>query len=202
MAKSEGGSKGLLIVGIVVLVVVVGFVGYMMGGKDTVSSVSTGEGGGYTAAGSGGGGTSYSNESIDYSEILIDLKDKLKNNPNDSVVLGQVGDVYFDLRQFSDAVDYYKRALEADPVDVDSYNDLGLAYHYMGDSAKAVDVINTGIEKNPYYQRIWLTKGFILAYGTGDVEGAVEAWGKANSLDPQSQVGIAAADFLAQFQDK
>ena len=88
------------------------------------------------------------------------------------------------------------------PDDIDSYNDLGLAHHYLGKSQEGIKYLDEGIKRNSYYQRIWLTKGFILAYGVGDLDGARAAWEKAKGLDSESQAGKAAEDFLAQFNKK
>jgi tetratricopeptide (TPR) repeat protein len=139
---------------------------------------------------------------VDHSEALKSYEAMLKKDPNDWNALTGMADAYFGVQRFSDAIIYYQKAIEVKPDDIDSYNDLGLAYHYTGNSGKGLEYVNKGIEKNPYLQRIWLTKGFILAYGTGDLDGAKAAWEKAKSMDPNSQVAKAADDFLAQFADK
>ncbi|MEK7774021.1 MAG: hypothetical protein AAB307_06690, partial [Deltaproteobacteria bacterium] len=75
---------------------------------------------------------------------------------------------------------------------------LGLSVHYQGNSAEGLRYVNEGMERNPYHQRILLTKGFILAYGLGDLGAAKEAWEKAMAINPESQVGKAASEFIAQ----
>lgn len=136
------------------------------------------------------------------SPLITELKAKLAAKPKDADTLQKLGDAYFDAKRFTEAVDYYKKALELKPGEADIYNDLGLAMHYLGNSAEGLTYIENGIKKNPYHQRIWLTKGFILAYGMGDMNGARAAWEKAQALDPQSQVGKAASEFLAQVNKK
>lgn len=136
------------------------------------------------------------------SPVVSDLKAKLQAKPNDPDILQHLGDAYFDAKRFNEAVTYYKRVLEFKPGEADIYNDLGLSVHYLGNSPEGLRYIEEGIKKNPYHQRIWLTKGFILAYGMGDLNGAKEAWEKARALNPESQVGKAAAEFLAQSNKK
>jgi tetratricopeptide (TPR) repeat protein len=136
------------------------------------------------------------------SPVITDLKARLEAKPNDPDTLQRLGDAHFDAKRFNEAVTYYKRALEFKPGDADMLNDLGLSLHYLGNSAGGLTYIEEGIKKNPYHQRIWLTKGFILAYGMGDLEGARSAWEKANALNPESQVGKAASEFLAQINKK
>ncbi len=136
------------------------------------------------------------------SQVITDLKTRLEAKPNDGETLQRLADAYFDAKRFDEAATYYKKALEHKPGDADILNDLGLSLHYLGNSAGGLNYIEEGIKKNPYHQRIWLTKGFILAYGMGDLNGARAAWEKANALNPESQVGKAASEFLAQFNKK
>ncbi len=152
-------------------------------------------------AGSYASKTPDAGQPIDNNELLAQYQEKLKQNPNDWQALVGLADSYFGLRRFDEAVEYYKKAVEVNPDDVDSYNDLALSSHYLGRSADALKYADKGLEKNPYYQRIWLTKGFILAYGTGELDQARAAWLKAKTLDPENPIGKAAADFLSQFDE-
>lgn len=123
----------------------------------------------------------------------------LKERPNDAKAFAQVGDIYFDQHKFNDAIEHYKKAIALEPQDVDSYNDLGLSYHYTGRSDEGLKYVEEGIQKNPNYQRAWLTKGFILAI-KGNIPEARNAWEKAYKIDPNSDVGKSSASFLAQYQ--
>ncbi|CAG1066259.1 hypothetical protein BAC1_01866 [uncultured bacterium] len=134
--------------------------------------------------------------------LIADLETRLKEDPKNTEVLWRLGDAYFDAKQFNESVKHYKKVLEIKPGEADLYNDLGLSLHYLGNSAEAVKYLDEGINKNPYHQRIWLTKGFVLAYGMGDLEGAKAAWEKANALNPESQIGKAASEYLALVNKK
>lgn len=155
-----------------------------------------------TAGNQGGTMNAAPQQPLTDSTIVNDLKARLKEKPNDPVILQRLGDAYFDSKQFNESLAYYKKALELKPDDVDIYNDLGLSLHYLGNSAEGLKMVEEGIKKNPYHQRIWLTKGFIMAYGLGDLDGARTAWEKAKTLNPESQIGKAASEFLAQFNKK
>jgi len=82
----------------------------------------------------------------------------------DPVLLAQQGDEYFRGRQYAEAIRLYRRVLTLNPSDVDTHNDLGLALHYSGNSAAALRVLKQGVEKDPSFQRIWLTLGFVQMY--------------------------------------
>lgn len=180
-------------IGVLGLVAAVGVGGYLMGTKST--AVKTEAAPSYSSQ---EGSPSAAPQSANYSGIINDLKAKLNENPNDFDANVRLGDAYFEMKNFNEAVAFYKKAVELKPGSADIYNDLGLSMHYTGNSAEGVRYVEEGIKKDSLNQRIWLTKGFILAYGMGDLEGARTAWEKARALNPESQVGKAAAEFLAQ----
>lgn len=189
-------NKNVIIV--VLIVAVFGLLGYMLY-LQSAHEIDTSD---YSAEDSYSSNTTQSpggGQAVDNMEVLNQLKARLKETPNDPALMAALGDSYFGLMQFEDAVVYYKKAIEKNPDDVDTYNDLGLAEHYLGRSASGLKYVEQGILKNPYYQRVWLTKGFILAYGLGNNKEAVSAWEKANSIDPTSNVGKTAGDYVIEF---
>ncbi|MFQ5480269.1 MAG: tetratricopeptide repeat protein [Thermodesulfobacteriota bacterium] len=130
--------------------------------------------------------------------LIADLEARLREKPDDEKAIYSLADTYFSLKRFDEAIGYYKKLLTLTPDNTDVYNDLGLSLHYLGKSREAVSALEDGIKKNPYNQRIWLTKGFVLAYGIGDLTKAGEAWKKARGIDPASSVGKAADNYLTQ----
>lgn len=136
---------------------------------------------------------------VDVKEMLRYYKERLEIDPGDPKALAGIADAYFELQEFEKASEYYRRAIEKDPRDVDSYNDLGLSLHYIGRSEEGLRYVEEGIKVDPNYQRIWLTKGFILAT-TGRIGEAKEAWQRAYSLGPNTDVGRAAMEFLQQYR--
>lgn len=134
--------------------------------------------------------------------LIADLESRLKESPGSPDIMWRLADAYFESRQFDQAAAYYTKVLDAGSGETDVYNGLGISLHYMGKSAEGLNYIEDGIKKNPYHQRIWLTKGFILAYGMNDMEGAKAAWEKATVLNPESQVGKAASEYLSALTNK
>jgi tetratricopeptide (TPR) repeat protein len=114
---------------------------------------------------------------------------------NDPILLADLGDERFSQRRYQDAIDIYRRVLELAPDDVDTHNDLGLALHYSGDSSQALQVLKKGAEKDPKFQRIWLTLGFVQLH-TNERPEAVYALRQAIALGADSQVGQEAERLL------
>jgi tetratricopeptide (TPR) repeat protein len=114
---------------------------------------------------------------------------------DDPAVIARLADNHFAQKNYQQAIDLYERALAIDPDDVESYNDLGLSLFYIGQSEQAMDILLTGIQKAPEFQRIRLTLGFVLAQ-TGDKQGAKNAFSKAIELGPENSVGKEAKRML------
>jgi tetratricopeptide (TPR) repeat protein len=111
------------------------------------------------------------------------------------VLLNQNADQLFSQKRYGAAIPLYRRVIELDPADVDAYNDLGLALHYSGQTDAGLDMLRAGTAKDPGFQRIWLTLGFVSSQ-SGDAAGARTALEKARELDPDNSIGQEAARML------
>lgn len=116
---------------------------------------------------------------------------------DDPALIARLADNYFAEKNYQQAIDLYERAITINPDDVESYNDLGLALLYTGQSDQAVTVLMAGVQKNPQFQRIQLTLGFVLAQ-TGDKQGAADALNKAIELGADNSVGVEAKRMLGE----
>ncbi len=119
----------------------------------------------------------------------------------DPVRLAKLGDQLFEQREYGRAVVAYERAVLFNPQNVESYNDLGLTLLYLGQTEKAVQVLQDGIGRDPNLQRIQLTMGFVQAQ-LGNFEAAATALYRAVELDPDTTEGVEAKKILAQIQQR
>ncbi len=187
----KGRNLGIVIV---LIIIVVALAGYIVGSgkspKSKAPAVTAQQSGVKTTPGGHPPGAFPS----DFNTQLKDLLTRLEKNPDDWKLNSMIGDIYFDTRNFPDAIGYYRRSIKLNPDDIDSYNDLALASHYMNNTLEGLKYVEEGIKRQPDYQRIWLTKGFLLSVGLGKKEEAIKAWDKVIEIDPSSQVADAARD--------
>jgi tetratricopeptide (TPR) repeat protein len=115
----------------------------------------------------------------------------------DPQALASLGDQYFENNNFMQAIEIYKRVLGINPDDVDTYNDLGLAYLYTGNPGLAEETLIKGIDTSPEYQRIWLSLGFVLK-SIGENEKARPVLQNALDMGPDNEVGQEALRLLEQ----
>lgn len=120
---------------------------------------------------------------------------------DDPLLLGERADRLFAERRYQDAIPLYRRVLELTPDNVETYNDLGLALHYLGDSAAALQTLRAGAAGAPDFQRIWLSLGFVSLQAQ-DIEAARVALARARDLSPDNPVGQEAVRLLGLLEQR
>jgi tetratricopeptide (TPR) repeat protein len=120
---------------------------------------------------------------------------------DDPLLLGERADRLFAERRYREAIPLYRRVLELTPDDVETYNDLGLALHYLGDSAAALETLRAGAAGAPDFQRIWLSLGFVSLQAQ-DAEAARVALTRARDLSPDNSVGQEAVRLLGLLEQR
>ncbi|KAA6187483.1 tetratricopeptide repeat protein [Thiohalocapsa marina] len=114
-------------------------------------------------------------------------------------LLSQEADRLFAAQRFAEAATLYRRALEQNPADAGISNDLGLALHYAGNTGAGLAVLRDGADAAPEFQRIWLSLGFV-ALQAGDQTLARRALTRAETLDPETDIGAEATRLLGELQ--
>ncbi len=104
------------------------------------------------------------------------LLDTLKKEPTDFESLVKLGNLYYDGRQFAEAVPYYERALKIQPQNADVRTDLGTAVWYTGDADRAIAEFQKALKYRPGHPGTLFNLGVVRWQGKLDPKGAVEAW--------------------------
>jgi tetratricopeptide (TPR) repeat protein len=110
-------------------------------------------------------------------------------------LLRERADRLFAEGRYQEAIPLYRWVLELAPDNAETYNDLGLALHYAGDSAGALEVLRNGVAGAPNFQRIWLSLGFV-SLQVQDLDAARVALAHARDLGPENDVGKEAIRLL------
>lgn len=128
----------------------------------------------------------------DLANLIATVPGTLATDPD---ALARQGDAYFAQGQFPQAAQFYERALRAGDTDVNTWNSLGLTLHYLGRTEEALGLLEEGVERDPGYQRIWLTLGYVSGQA-GNLERAREALGQARDMNPENDIGQSAVEML------
>jgi cytochrome c-type biogenesis protein CcmH/NrfG len=108
----------------------------------------------------------------------------------------ELGNLYFDAENYSEAIRWYEQALQLDPKNVNVSTDLGVSYYYTNQADRALAQFDRSLAVNPSHPKTLLNQGIVRAFGKQDLKGASEAWEKVVKVSPNSEEGRAAKQAL------
>jgi len=112
------------------------------------------------------------------------LLERLKADPTNAGLLTQLGNLYYDAKQYPAAIDYYERSLKSQPSNTSVRTDLGTAYWYNGDADTAIAQFNTALTYEPTKADTLFNPGIVKWSGKKDGQGAIAAWQKLLDTNP------------------
>ena len=112
------------------------------------------------------------------------LLTQLQNNPNDVETVIKLGNLYYDSQAYPQAIQYYEKALVAQPKNADVSTDLGTAYWYTGDADRAIASFERALSTRPDRASTLFNLGIVRWQGKKDPKGAVVAWEKLLKTNP------------------
>jgi tetratricopeptide (TPR) repeat protein len=109
---------------------------------------------------------------------------ELQARPNDPALLTQIGNTYYDNRDYGKALPYYERSLKARPEDVNVRTDMGTAMWYMGNADGAIQQFDRSLQYQPTHAQTLFNLGIVKWQGKKDAKGALQAWEKLLASNP------------------
>ena len=125
-----------------------------------------------------------------------ELRARAEQNAGDADVRTQLGNVYFDAGRFSEAIEWYEKALKLNPRDPNVSTDLGVSYYYTNQPDRALEQFEHSLSVDPKHTKTMLNIGIVRAYGKQDLAGAAKAWEELVRIAPDSPEGRAARQAL------
>jgi cytochrome c-type biogenesis protein CcmH/NrfG len=110
---------------------------------------------------------------------------KLKNDPNNSALLVQVGGLYHATQRFDQAAIYYGRAVNVDPKNVANRTRLASSLYRGGDADGAISQLNQALTYDPKDANSLFNLGLVKWEGKQDGPGALAAWRLLLKSNPQ-----------------
>lgn len=112
------------------------------------------------------------------------LLKKLQAEPDNAGLLADVGNIYYDAKQYKTAIEYYERSLKIRPADTSVRTDLGTTYWYSGDADTAIAQFNKALTYDPGKADTLFNLGIVKWQGKRDGPGAAAAWQKLLTANP------------------
>jgi cytochrome c-type biogenesis protein CcmH/NrfG len=126
------------------------------------------------------------------------LLDKLSSDPQNPDLLATIGNIYYDVQQYATAVDFYQRALKAQPSNAGVRTDMATAYWYEGDADRAIAEFNKALSYQPTNPNTLFNLGIVKWQGKMDINGAVAAWQKLIDSNPKYENKDKVVELIAQ----
>jgi tetratricopeptide (TPR) repeat protein len=109
-------------------------------------------------------------------QAVAPLLATLKTSPDDFNTTVQVANLYYDGRQYPEAVKYYQLAVKSQPENADVLTDLGTSLWYTGDADGAIAEFETALKYRPDHPGTLFNLGVVRWQGKFDPKGAIQAW--------------------------
>jgi cytochrome c-type biogenesis protein CcmH/NrfG len=117
-------------------------------------------------------------------QAVAPLLATLRTNPEDVDTVIKVANLYYDGRQYADAVKYYQLAAKSQPKNADLLTDLGTSIWYTGDADGAIAEFQKALKYQPYHPGTLFNLGIVRWQGKSDPKGAIEAWEQLLEKNP------------------
>ena len=145
-------------------------------------------GGGSPASANAGGGAPPAlpegHPPIDSAAVVKQLQDMAAQNPKDPEIRLKLANYLYDQKDFQQAIEWYQRALELDPANVNARTDLGTAFFYSGRPQDALREYHKSLQTNPKHEPTLVNVVIVNLEGTHDLKAAQEAWNRLQQLNP------------------
>ena len=109
---------------------------------------------------------------------------RLKTEPTNATLLANLGNIYYDAKQYPQAIEYYERSLKSQPADTSVRTDLGTAYWYNGDADTAIAQFQKSLTYQPTKADTLFNLGIVELQGKKDAKKAIAAWQKLLDTNP------------------
>lgn len=154
--------------------------GYLFRGSSAAASSPATSNSAATGSDSG----SVQSSSLTPASPVEPLLQRLKDTPNDPELLANIGNQYYDNRDYGKAIEYYERSLKLRPENVNVRTDMGTAIWYSGDPDRAIREYETSLKYQPNHAQTLFNMGVVKSQGKQDPSGAILVWEKLLATNP------------------
>ena len=126
-----------------------------------------------------------------------ELKARWEANPNGLEENVRMGNFLFDSEHYSEAIEYYQKAIELNPKDADIIVDLGVCYFNLQDLPRAKEYFLKALKINDKHPNALYNLGVVSAQ-LGHMDELMQYWEKLIQVAPESSSAKMAKQMLDQ----
>ncbi len=139
-----------------------------------------------SAAAGGGGSSPATGGGQPAMEQVQQLARYVQENPEDAAAVRQLGDLNYDIQNWSRAAELYERYLKLQPGDVNVMTDLGASYRFLGEPQQALEKFRQIRGINPTHWQARYNEILVLGWDLGEMGAAQQALAELQSLQPDN----------------
>jgi len=113
-----------------------------------------------------------------------ELSAKIKQNPRDFDSIVELANLNFDQKNYGDAVNLYKTALEVRPDALNVRTDMGTAMFYQERFDDAIAEFQQVLQSDPKNAQALFNLGVTMLHGKNDPKRALEYWERMIATNP------------------
>ncbi len=113
-----------------------------------------------------------------------ELSAKIKQNPHDFDSIVELANLNFDQKNYGDAVNLYKTALEVRPDALNVRTDMGTAMFYQERFDDAIAEFQQVLQSDPKNAQALFNLGVTMLHGKNDPKRALEYWERMMATNP------------------
>jgi cytochrome c-type biogenesis protein CcmH/NrfG len=118
---------------------------------------------------------------------VLKLKQETAANPKNADAWARLGHAYFDMNEYQNAIDAYRKYLELKPDDPNVWTDLGVMYRRSGYPAEAVRAFDRAIAVDPRHQQSRFNKGIVQIYDLNNRGAGIDSWRELLKINPSAK---------------
>ncbi|MCG8548876.1 MAG: tetratricopeptide repeat protein [Desulfobacterales bacterium] len=115
------------------------------------------------------------------------LQTFLKENPDNTKAWIELGNAFFDIDRFKDAINAYEKSLSIEPDHPHVLTDLGVMYRRNNEPEKALEAFSRAVAVQPDFETAWFNKGVVYMHDLNDLPKAIEAWEELIKVNPTAR---------------
>jgi tetratricopeptide (TPR) repeat protein len=112
----------------------------------------------------------------DLSQELLVLTQRSARDPQNADIHTQIGNIYYDQREYEKAIESYQKSLSIQPNNPNVETDMATCYHYLGKPDEALKLFDHVLQYSPGFAQALYNKGIVLIHDKNDIEGGLRAW--------------------------
>jgi cytochrome c-type biogenesis protein CcmH/NrfG len=118
------------------------------------------------------------------SDRIAALERQTQADPGNANAWTELGNAYFDSKQYEKSVSAYRKSLELNPDNANVWTDMGVMYRRGNKPEEAIKAFDQAIAVDPKHEVSRMNKGIVLLHDLNDFNGAIQAWEGLLEVNP------------------